>query len=404
MVVVEELNDDSNELPTALPDGTRSRPAAAGTGAKAKAGDKTAAARTQVDKNDEMEASSDKQKQRAESNVFINVYDITPRLNKMFRCCCCSAWGIYHTGVEVYGREFAFGGHDASTTGVFCAKPRAIEGARFREQVPIGHTKLDPTSLRRQIAALATDWSGNSYELFTRNCNHFSSALCEDLTGETAPRYVNRCAQSSVIRCIFNTCVKPIVRCLDRCSFFTGGCVTYADEEEQDEGGAEYCISGARGMNAVLVEAASQQKEHANEYFRAGDYGQAASMYMQALSLIQALSRLQVDLDDDRAVMKQAAEVCRALLLNIAACNLKAQDWHRAILCCNQVLQFHPQNAKAYFRRGIGLSKTGKLDEALKDLQQALSLTDQSDEATCQHIEREIETVSRQIRRDQCVD
>lgn len=35
---------------------------------------------------------------------------------------------------------------------------------------------------------------GPSYNLLTNNCNHFSSALCERLTGRKAPGWMNRAA------------------------------------------------------------------------------------------------------------------------------------------------------------------------------------------------------------------
>lgn len=411
MVVVEELSDDNDEAPTVNPDGSCTSDAQAtkakakaraeveeqAAAAKAKAAQKAAAAQARAEKKADAKARREGGKDRShldDANVFINVYDITPRLNRWLRC-CCAQWGIYHTGVEVHGREFAFGGHDAETTGVFCAKPNAIQGAKFFERVPIGHTNLNPPELRQQIAALATEWSGNSYDLLKRNCNHFAVDLCEDLTGESGPRYINRCAQSSTVRCIFTACVKPLIRCLDRCTIWNRG-VSYTEDEASGDSGDEYCIKGARGMNEVLVEAATMQKEKANQYFRSGEYHEAAKIYMQALSLIQSLSRLDDELDNDLLVMKQAREVCKALLLNIAACNLKAQDWDRAIVCCNQVLQWDAESSKALFRRGVALSKTGDFDKALVDLQKALSLTDQSDVSTRKHIQQEIDAVQRE--------
>lgn len=35
---------------------------------------------------------------------------------------------------------------------------------------------------------------GPTYNLLTRNCNHFTSFLCEKLTGQPAPKYINRAA------------------------------------------------------------------------------------------------------------------------------------------------------------------------------------------------------------------
>jgi len=409
MVVVEELSDDNDEAPTMNQDGFRTANAEA-TKAKAKAraeaeertmateakaAEKAAAAKARAEKKAIAKARRDgaeSGKSMEDANVFINVYDITPRLNRWLRCCFLQ-WGIYHTGVEVHGKEFAFGGHDAETTGVFCAQPQAIKGARFRKQVPVGRTELSPSELRQQIAALATEWSGNSYDLLKRNCNHFTVDLCEDLTGESGPRYINRCAQSSFVRCIWNACLKPVARCLDRCSIWNRGVAYAEDEAPGDSGGSDYCIKGARGMNEVLVEAATMQKEKANNVFRNGDYDQAARIYMQALSLVQSLSRLDDERDSDLLVMKQAKEVCKALLLNIAACNLKAQDWDRTILCCNQVLEWDGESSKAFFRKGVALSNIGKLDEALENLQKALSLTSQTDETTYQHVQQEIDAV-----------
>merc|ERR1712176_487931 len=116
-------------------------------------------------------------------------------------------------------------------------------------------------------------------------------------------------------------------------------------------------------------------------------------MYVQALGLLQSMSRFDEDLDIDSEVMKQAAEVCMALLLNIAACNLKAQDWERAARCCTQVLDCDKDNSKAWFRKGVALSHLGQPEEAIADLEKALALTDPSDRATQGHIKQEISRV-----------
>lgn len=410
MVVVEELSDDNDEAATVNQDGSSTANAQAvkakakaraetqerTMAAEAKAAAKAAAAKARAEKKAIAKArrtnGAEYGKSMEDANVFINVYDITPRLNRWLRCCFLQ-WGVYHTGVEVYGKEFAFGGHDAETTGVFCAQPKAIKGAVFQKRIPVGRTELSPSELRQQIAALAPEWSGNSYNLLKRNCNHFTVDLCEDLTGESGPRYINRCAKSCIVRCIWSACLKPLARCLDRCSIWNRG-VAYAEDESPDNSGdSDYCIKGARGMNEVLVEAATAQKEKANCFFRSGEYDQAARIYMQALSLVQSLSRLDDELDSDLLVMQQAKEVCKALLLNIAACNLKAQDWERTILCCDQVLEWDAESSKAFFRKGMALSKIGKLEEALENLQKALLLTSQTDAATLQHIEQEIDAV-----------
>mmetsp|Transcript_20094 Transcript_20094/g.42898 ORF Transcript_20094/g.42898 Transcript_20094/m.42898 type:complete len:340 (-) Transcript_20094:1-1020(-) len=335
MVVFEELPDDGDEPVNATVSQQRSSDAKA---------------------SPQVVGKSSEHMMPEEIGVFCSIYDITPRLNSILRCCCCPGWGIFHSGVEVHGREFAFGGHGDSTTGVWAGKPQAIEGATFREKVLIGKTGLDAYQLRQAVAAIASQWSGESYDTLTRNCNHFTTHLCLELTGKPPPRRINRCAESVIVRCLFKSCIRPLARCLERC-FYKPSFVTYQNDESESPGESDdFCIKGARGMNQVLVEVATHQKNSANEVFRKGHHEQAAGIYMEALGLIQAMSRFEEDDANDCEVLKQANEVSKALLLNIAACNLKVQDWERTVLCCNRVLEWDPENPKALFRRGMAPS------------------------------------------------
>lgn len=366
MVVIEELPDDNTEPLTV--------------------------GRRTEDLPGEQPSSAKPSKPKVEPNVFCNVYDITPRINACFRRCCRSKWGIYHTGVEIHGREFAFGGHDQASTGVFCAKAKTVQGAVFREQIPIGHIQMDQRALRLHVAELSTKWPGNEYDPFKRNCNHFTDFLCQDLVGEDAPAFINRFTKSRLVRCIFHRCLVPLGRCIER--WYNPKSITYKDDESSTDVGGEFCVKGARGMNQVLVEAATLQKERGNSFFRSGSFDVAAMNYMQALSYLEAMSRLDEEEEADRLVMQQAGTVCVALLLNIAACNLKNQDYQRAVLCCEQVMKVEPESQKALFRRGVAFSHLGRTAEALSDLKKAYELTDKSDEATTKHIKQELDRVT----------
>lgn len=102
--------------------------------------------------------------------------------------------GLYHSGVSVFGTEYCFGGHAGDYTGVFEVTPRTAPEARFRESIVIGYTALDPIDVSLIINQMAEHWGGSSYNLLTRNCNHFASELCEKLTGAQAPAWINRLA------------------------------------------------------------------------------------------------------------------------------------------------------------------------------------------------------------------
>ncbi|KAE8656573.1 Detected protein of confused Function [Hibiscus syriacus] len=76
--------------------------------------------------------------------VYLNVYDLTPANGYFY----WAGLGIYHSGVEVHGVEYAFGAHDYPTSGVFEAEPRRCLGFKFRKSIFIGTTSLDPIQIR----------------------------------------------------------------------------------------------------------------------------------------------------------------------------------------------------------------------------------------------------------------
>ncbi|CAG8441566.1 8479_t:CDS:2 [Cetraspora pellucida] len=99
--------------------------------------------------------------------------------------------GVFHSGVEIYDKEYNFGGHDFDTTGVFVMKPRiGPPNVTFKDSVLMGHTSLSREDVKNVIDGLSKEWSGNSYNLLTRNCNHFTSELCNILVGKPAPSFV----------------------------------------------------------------------------------------------------------------------------------------------------------------------------------------------------------------------
>ncbi|KAK9079523.1 hypothetical protein SSX86_001195 [Deinandra increscens subsp. villosa] len=123
--------------------------------------------------------------------VYLNVYDLTPINGYAY-------WvglGVYHSGVQVHGVEYAFGAHEHSTTGIFEVEPRKCPGFTFRKSILIGRTDFGSREVRSFIEKLATEYTGNSYNLITRNCNHFCNDLSLRLTKKPIPSWVNRLAR-----------------------------------------------------------------------------------------------------------------------------------------------------------------------------------------------------------------
>lgn len=127
--------------------------------------------------------------------VFLNVYDLAPQNAWTLWC----GVGVFHTGVEVYGVEYAFGGHEYDVSGVFATNPREAPGAvLFREAVPMGETDLTPQQVQALVQRMGEAYKGNRYHLLQSNCNHFASDLCVQLVGRAPPGWVNRLAGIAV--------------------------------------------------------------------------------------------------------------------------------------------------------------------------------------------------------------
>ena len=103
--------------------------------------------------------------------------------------------------------EYAYGAHDAASSGIFEVVPRRCPGYTFRESVLVGTTELSRAEVRALMSDLAAEFPGDAYNLVSRNCNHFCDAACRRLVAGRAriPRWVNRLAKIGVVF----TCVIP---------------------------------------------------------------------------------------------------------------------------------------------------------------------------------------------------
>ncbi|KAH1033401.1 hypothetical protein J1N35_045575 [Gossypium stocksii] len=134
-----------------------------------------------------------------ETKLVLNIYDLTPMNNYSYWI----GFGIFHSGIEVHGKEYGFGAHDFSISGVFEVEPKCCPGFSYRCSISLGRINMSSSDFREFIENLASDYHGNTYHLISKNCNHFSDDIVYRLTGKHIPRWVNRLARlGSLFSCL----------------------------------------------------------------------------------------------------------------------------------------------------------------------------------------------------------
>jgi len=133
------------------------------------------------------------------TEIIIHVYDLLPP-GKVATVLWAIGSSLLHSGVVIGDREYAYGGHDRrGLTGVYWTKPgQEPPGGTFKQSILHGFSFRPTEELDAIIHEASEEFQGTSYNLLTKNCNHFTSYLCEKLTGRSAPGWINRAASIGV--------------------------------------------------------------------------------------------------------------------------------------------------------------------------------------------------------------
>ncbi|KAK1303461.1 hypothetical protein QJS10_CPB11g00794 [Acorus calamus] len=138
--------------------------------------------------------------------VILHVYDVTNsasakanntilQINRIFKD-RIGLGGIFHSAVQVYGdEEWSFGFCEYGS-GVFSCPPGKNPMYTYRECIILGETNLSNSKVNQILRELSREWPGNSYDLLSKNCNHFCDLFCERLEVPKLPAWVNRFANA----------------------------------------------------------------------------------------------------------------------------------------------------------------------------------------------------------------
>lgn len=138
--------------------------------------------------------------------VVLHVYDVTNsgsektnntilQINRIFKD-RIGLGGIFHSAIQVYGDEEWSFGFCEQGSGVFGCPPGKNPMYTYRECIVLGETNCSILKVKQILREMSREWPGNSYDLLSKNCNHFCDALCERLGVQKLPAWVNRFANA----------------------------------------------------------------------------------------------------------------------------------------------------------------------------------------------------------------
>ncbi|KAL5142315.1 DeSI-like protein [Glycine soja] len=140
------------------------------------------------------------------TDVVLHIYDVTNsgsektnstivQINKIFKD-GIGLGGIFHSAVQVFGDdEWSFGFCEQGT-GVFSCPSGKNPMYTYRESIVLGKTNFSIFKLNQILRELSREWPGSSYDLLSKNCNHFCDEFCERLGVPKLPGWVNRFANA----------------------------------------------------------------------------------------------------------------------------------------------------------------------------------------------------------------
>jgi len=133
--------------------------------------------------------------------VTLHVYVFPSDGNNYLSVIETLGFGAHHSGIEVYGVEYAFEGGYEEGCGIYKQKPKEIPSRAqwvFKESIVLGKTSKTKAEVRHILGTMAPKWPQNSYHLLSNNCNHFTDAFAKELlNGRGIPGWVNRLASTA---------------------------------------------------------------------------------------------------------------------------------------------------------------------------------------------------------------
>ncbi|KAJ8598676.1 hypothetical protein CTAYLR_003092 [Chrysophaeum taylorii] len=124
------------------------------------------------------------------SEAKLHVYDVSFRGAKVLNSVLMKRGGAYHTGIEIWNREWSYGA-SVEGCGIFSCAPRRCRPHEYRETISLGLSHKSELDVFDTLLRLAPYWSGDSYDVLRKNCNSFCIVFAGALGVDHVPAWIH---------------------------------------------------------------------------------------------------------------------------------------------------------------------------------------------------------------------
>lgn len=111
---------------------------------------------------------------------------------------------MWHTSIVAYDTETYFG------QGIQQSVPGMTHHGPPLKVIDMGETEVPPELFAEYLRELQEIYSHSSYDLFDRNCNHFSDEIAQFLVGKSIPSEITSLPQT-VLQTPFGQMLRPML-------------------------------------------------------------------------------------------------------------------------------------------------------------------------------------------------
>lgn len=115
---------------------------------------------------------------------------------------------------------------------------------------------------------------------------------------------------------------------------------------------------------------ATEAKERGNQLTRNGEFHAARKAYKEALMLLKPIES-DCEVDVTQQMFEEMHQLRLSCFLNLSQCDLKVEEYPKAIDSATSALELDSGNCKALYRRGVAQLRQGAVEEAKVDLLKA---------------------------------